>query len=267
MTRPLQQQSTSKLNTSSSLQKSSSSQKSTGSGSSVIHGIGGVKKMPFVPPNFPCTSTFKYPSTDVPKVKAKDVTKTTSSTYISKDISHSAKISSSLSQSDDVSKLTSQLVKERPSISITPVVSSTGGASIVSSSQSKIPTSPMKTLQEKLADKQKNASAKNVSKSFSFDSVVPNKPTAVPSSSASQQIPTFPKESGITVSQISKIPVTKQHQEPHKSKSEPSTKLSVKEFGSISMNISSTPPPNRPIPKPADIQRKDSSDDDVIVIE
>ncbi|KRT83277.1 hypothetical protein AMK59_3936 [Oryctes borbonicus] len=101
--------------------------------------------------------TFKYP-TEISKPKIKDITKTTSS-YVPKD---SAMLLSMKSNAHKEVEKTATILKDRPSISITPVTQAM--PNIMNALKPTTGTQP-KTLQEKLADKQKQH--KNIDKMFS----------------------------------------------------------------------------------------------------
>lgn len=91
------------------------------------------------------------------------------------------------------------ILKERPSLSITPVQQQT----IPSTSPSKS-ISPGKTLQEKLADKQKqNMNLKNISRNLDFYSTPST--SSLPSilqRKSNPVLPNFAKESGISISHV-----------------------------------------------------------------
>lgn len=115
-------------------------------------------------------------------------------------------------EKDKVKKLTN-----RPHISITPV----NPVSVITTNIPKyhtpppppppiLPTSsPGKTLQEKLAEKQKQLSSKHLQaevKSHPFPSNIPN--VVLPSSltiSRASSIPTFPLESGLSISEVKSL--------------------------------------------------------------
>ncbi|GJQ83227.1 hypothetical protein Trydic_g8826 [Trypoxylus dichotomus] len=106
------------------------------------------------------STTFKYP-TEISKPKIKDITRTTSS-YASKE--SGMLLSMKNSAQKEVEKSTS-ILKDRPSISITPVTQAM--PNIMNPPKPTTSTQP-KTLQEKLADKQKQH--KNIDKMSQFSS-------------------------------------------------------------------------------------------------
>lgn len=98
------------------------------------------------------------------------------------------------------------LLKERPNLSITPVNQPT---SLMSTSPGKPSASPGKTLQEKLADKQKQNMNKGAARNIDFFTA-PNSSISIatkqsPISIAQTSItnlPNFSKESGISISHV-----------------------------------------------------------------
>lgn len=87
-------------------------------------------------------------------------------------------------------------MKERPSLSITPVQQQ-----IIPSTSTSKSISPGKTLQEKLAEKQKqNMNMKNISRNLDYFQAQPS--TSSTQRKTSPVIPNFAKESGISISHV-----------------------------------------------------------------
>ncbi|RZC42711.1 calcineurin-binding protein cabin-1, partial [Asbolus verrucosus] len=251
--------------------------------SSVTHTVTAMTQVPvtcktksaFTPSAFKSTYTgaVNYPSADIAKIsKTGAATKTTPSSQVFKEptvtkahptVHHKA-----------MDKAANILMKERPNISITPVLQSTIPLITTSSFMAPSQTSTGKTLQEKLADKQKQLSTKQLGRHIEAEIIstpvgstvkknlnIPSIPSSLTVSKASSY--KFPLESGISISQI---PVT----QPYKSmeainlqhRKEPPHKFQ-KSISEVNL------PPNLPISlsvmkKP---ERKPSSDDDVILID
>ncbi|KAK4873288.1 hypothetical protein RN001_015317 [Aquatica leii] len=190
------------------------------------------------------TSTFKYTG-DVPK---KPVEKSVEERKLQSDF-----------------KAAASMFTERPNITITPVTQSV--ANLVPQKPT-LPTTIGKTLQEKLADKQKQLT----NKSLSFDKGKRLQSTTFSSHSSipHANLPTFPLDSGVSISQVSiqSNSPTLDQQERASAKSKQTLKK-TSDPSVQGLNL----PPNLPLAvsviKKPEIreERKSSSDDDVIIIE
>ncbi|KAF5297374.1 hypothetical protein FQR65_LT01304 [Abscondita terminalis] len=157
-------------------------------------------------------------------------------------------------------KAAASMFTERPNITITPVTHGVT-TNLVTPKQT-----TGKTLQEKLADKQKQHTNKNLllekGKRLQSSSTFTS-----PSSIPHANLPTFPLDSGVSISQV-QIPPT------NNPAFDPQEKVSGKSKQSIKKQSDTlTLPPNLPLavsvikkPEIRD-ERKSSSDDDVIIIE
>ncbi|XP_022907944.2 calcineurin-binding protein cabin-1-like isoform X2 [Onthophagus taurus] len=207
------------------------------------------------------TPTFKYP-TEVSKPKQKEITKTTSSYHSVSKESYSKSSKPSTITSKDLEKSSAaNILKDRPNISITPVTQP-----ITSISVTKSVSSGHKTLQEKLADKQKQRkidASNKVMEKVNFPStsikVSPIANLTLPPSI--NVYPTFPKESGVSIAQVS---VQKS------GKSEVSiSAIRPENVQKHKLPASETPPKvGLSVRKIEELrERKPSSDEDIILIE
>jgi hypothetical protein len=216
-----------------------------------------------------------YSTADIAKINKPGVapTKTTPSSQIFKEPMISKAHASMHHKVLD--KATNILMKERPNISITPVLQSAIPLITTSSFMTPNQSSSGKTLQEKLADKQKQHSTKQLGRHIEAEIIstpmgqtplkkslnIPSIPSSLTVSKASTY--KFPAESGISISQI---PVTQpyknmeainlhQRKEPQHRLAKPVSEASLQPKLPLSLSVTKKP------------ERKPSSDDDVILIE
>ncbi|EFA00717.1 hypothetical protein TcasGA2_TC003597 [Tribolium castaneum] len=245
----------------------------------ITHSVTSMSQVPvtcktksiYTPSAFKNTYTGSTNYSDVAKLsKSSAVTKTTPSSQIFKE-PMLAKAHSNLPHHKVMDKAANILMKERPNISITPVLQSSIPLITTSSFLTPPNQSPGKTLQEKLADKQKQHSTKQLGRHIEAEIISApmggaamkkslNIPS-IPSLSVTKPSYKFPLDSGISISQI---PVTQPYKEPLSLQQRKELPPKVTKHSS-QVNL----PPNLPLSlsltKKA--EKKPPPDDDVIIIE
>ncbi|XP_063910388.1 calcineurin-binding protein cabin-1-like isoform X2 [Zophobas morio] len=258
--------------------------KSTVPSKTITHSVTSMSQVPvtckakpvYTPGSFKgiYTAGTSYGAADITKLSKSGtaVTKTTASSQIFKEPMIS-KAHSNIHQKA-MDKAANILMKDRPNISITPVLQ--GSIPLITTSSFVTPSQPSsgKTLQEKLADKQKQHSSKQLGRNIEAEIIttpvsassikkslnIPSIPSSLTVSKASTY--KFPMDSGISISQI---PVTQPYKtmeavnlhrkEPIHKPTKPAAEVNLPPNLPLSLSVLKKP------------ERKPSSDDDVIVIE